>query len=613
MRTKMRIQTKRKIQKAGDIRKSNVFKYIRSIGFEIESQNFFKLTEQDGKFYNIGTNRKTLNQYDLKLLPDGHSYDINLDADDEDVDNDCEQENQCFHLTEYFQEYVNGNEQWVFEITNDISNKTKLANRLRRFPGCKYNRNEYNNRYELLTYPNGTKKPTKTPLIVNLEDCGPMYEAEWVYTYYNIGDQQNNTILSFLKRTVDHLYNHLNNMVKQKANLLIHNANENIVAGPPVDILHSKTGTNLHYFQYNGDYAKKNVGIEDALLTIQTTFSTNVEHIHEIYSHIIENTIVVDNEHMVDFTKEMTLVNIVDVCVKEMIKQFNTNNPNNKLVEVDKYGNPTKNIIVKKIKSYLFLIFYKLYQYLSNHQRIVDKIINKTENEDVYFKNFMALNPRHSTLSFYKRIIELLCEYYNGPRQEIIPVFQELINQPDALKKTLYRKMKDSVGYNNEDIDSSDPNYGDPWYSLLSYFKHFEDVGTSTDSDLKIEEMEGGRKNNSEDEEEQEEEQAEDEEEEEEQEEEEAEDDYYIPNNDWLTKKRIDIQTDDMTIHDDIILAEIRVFPRLLHNYLISKNARNEKVGGILLGDLHRALKPISFGPGSKSKRTRKRNKPQSI
>ena len=118
--------------------------------------------------------------------------------------------------------------------------------------------------------------------------------------------------------------------------------------------------------------------------------------------------------------------------------------------------------------------------------------------------------------------------------------------------------------------------------------------------------MEGGRKNNSEDEEE---EQDEQEEEEQEEEEEEEEDDYYIPNNDWLTKKRIDIQTDDMTIHDDIILAEIRVFPRLLHNYLISENARDEKVGGILLGDLHKALEPISFGPGPKSKRTLKRRK----
>lgn len=603
------MRTKRRIQKAGDISKSNVFKYIRSIGFEIESQNFFKLTEQDGKFYNIGTTRKTLNLYDLKLLPDGHSYDVILNTDDEDVDNDCEKENQCVHLTEYFQEYVNGNEQWVFEITNDISNKTKLANRLRRFPGCKYNRNEYNNRYELLTYPTGAKKPTKTPLIVNLDDCGPMYEAEWVYTYYNIGEQQHNTVLSFLKRTVDHLYNHLNNMVHQKANLLIHNKNENIVAGPPVDVLYSKTGTNLRYFQYNGDYAKKNVGINDALLTIQTTFSTNIEHIHEIYSHMIENKIVVDNEHMVAFAKEIESVNIVNLCVKEMIKQFNLNNSNNKknqLVEADDdgYYEPSKALIVKKIKSYLFLIFYKLYQYLSNHQRIVDKIINKAVGEDVYFKNFMALNPRHSTISFYKRIIKLLCEYYDSDRDDMISVFQELINQPDALKKTLYRKMKDSVGYNNEDIPGSDPNYGDPWYSFLSYFKHFEDVGTSIESELKFEEMEGGRKNNSEEEEEeeQEEEQAEDEEEEEEY-------DYYIPNNDWLTKKRIDIQTDDMTIHDDIILAEIRVFPRLLHNYLISKNARNEKVGGILLGDLHRALKPISFGPGSKSKRTRKRNK----
>jgi len=608
----------RKTQKAGDIQKSNVFKYIRSIGFEIESQNFFKFSEQDKAFYNLGTNRKIVGSQNLKLQPDNHSYEVIVNADENDDENKCEEENQCVRVNEYFRENIDNNENWTFEITNDISNKTRLANQLRRFPGCKFNRNDLRDRYELLLYPNGVQsKPKSHNLVVYLEDCGPMYESEWVYTYYDIGNQTDNTVLFFLKRTIDHLYQHLKKMDTTVANLRIKNGNESIIAGPPVHLLYSDPNTNLRYFQYNSNnaysqYKKMEINSDDALLTIQTTISASVEHIQDIYIHLLKpQKQWVDNEFLLDFEYLTADAQNIHDCVKQIILSFNKSNPENKLVESRE--KPEKTIIVKKIKSYLFLILYKVYQYLSNHQRIMDKIVNKTDGEDVYFKNFMSLNARHSTISLYKRIIRLLGEYFeteNDPdaRGFMIEVFQEMIFQPDILRKYLYKKINGSTGYKTK-LDKGDVNYGDPFYSLLSYFKHFEEPSEDNNNLSK-----GGNKQNNnddrdddeeyEEDDEKEEEEGDEDKEDEEDEEDEGDDDYYNNDNDWLEKSKIDVHTDDLPINNDVVLAEIRLFPRMLHNYLIVKGFRYEKVGGILLGDLHNAFKQITTKKYPNTKRT---------
>jgi hypothetical protein len=130
--------------------------------------------------------------------------------------------------------------------------------------------------------------------------------------------------------------------------------------------------------------------------------------------------------------------------------------------------------IGKTLKCYVFLIFYKIYNYLQNHKDLISR--------KYYLKDYLTYASRHSNYDLYVRIKYILKKYYHIRTSKKI---HEFFYQPNLLK-ALY----DFESYDEDEFDKkgnyiygnglkdrlqkSNKNYGNPLYSLSSYFEFFE-------------------------------------------------------------------------------------------------------------------------------------------
>jgi hypothetical protein len=130
--------------------------------------------------------------------------------------------------------------------------------------------------------------------------------------------------------------------------------------------------------------------------------------------------------------------------------------------------------IGKSLKCYVFLIFYKIYNYLQNHKDLVSRTY--------YLKDFLTYASRHSNYDIYVRIKEILRRHYHIRTTKKI---HEFFYQPNVLKslydfETYEENDFDKKGnyiYGNglkDRLKKSNKNYGNPLYSLSSYFEFFE-------------------------------------------------------------------------------------------------------------------------------------------
>jgi hypothetical protein len=193
---------------------------------------------------------------------------------------------------------------------------------------------------------------------------------------------------------------------------------------------------------------------------------------------------------------------------------------------------PEKKEEYKIIKSYLFLIFYKLFLFYENYH-------NNTAIQ--YFKNSLFLNSRHSNYVLYDALKKSIRRYFAWHstdsltiENEIPMIIQKISVQQEILEKHFVSDIK-SLRKNtfrpSNQFDKKNPSYGNPAKSLMSYFQFFEDP-ISDDTNIDIDDN--------------------------------------ILYYDYLEYKRIDAHSAKMDLKSDIILVELRVFTRLLSSYIYS-------------------------------------------
>jgi hypothetical protein len=417
--------------KGGHLSKSPIFDHILSIGYEFETSDMIKLSRRDDILYNLSTQSNDI--HTLKQIDEHYFRQKRADTPDEYIRVPIEEQGK-------FKKQYNV----VLDITSDIS-KPDFSEYLKTI--CKNKKVKKNNLYR---YVASNESDMEFPIHFDKflgNFCYNFSNVEFVVTYYHPQKSQN--IIA------DTFFNACHLMTKHLSDLKLIHGEMQIANGEsytPLSIfagnyLYHKPGTNMYYF-----HAEKNqelydmLGIEDkdALqyidiepqMTMRVTTEYLIPVIKEMYSFSDDDT-EKKERNKIEFEDILS----VETCVDNLITIFNATHESHIL--------STDNRTVQQIRSYLFLILYKLKNYVGPFTSQKDENGN---NIYKYFKDTLTISSRHGNLVLFKRIIYDFGILFPG-ETNVKTLFFDLISQPDIIRESVY---EDYVG------DSTDPFLSSP-------------------------------------------------------------------------------------------------------------------------------------------------------
>jgi hypothetical protein len=450
----------------GSLKENSIFKKILSIGFELETSELMKFSLHPTKNILINTDtsikilNEKINEGDAKIIDDNYISHVLDKLSKEELDQMEEDEleyykNFHYEESEKFNEYffenqkINDKNNVQFQITNDYS-QNKFVNNI--FEECKNLSIEKNNMYYLkITKQNKTNSDvtTKSYDLNFLSDdtqCNNFSCVEYVITYYNPEISNNIIINSFIdacKRIIYHLDN-LHEYSDTKLYIAENDDAENYINIKDQLSLFNKLNTNLYYL------TTEPIRLNDITFTPQMTFRSSAINTVDILKEIIRNEDSYKGHPKIydNFNMSYKYFESLTDIANDMLSGVSIN---------------INNEVGRILHCYVFLILYKINTFITN----LDYIIR---GED-YLKDYLIFLSRHSNKTLHTRIKELIIEKYN------IEIFNKLFYQTKILKR-LYvldneGKIDKSV-YEKNINDKHHPNYGNPAYSLISYFEHIE-------------------------------------------------------------------------------------------------------------------------------------------
>jgi hypothetical protein len=478
----------RKIRKGGDIYENNIFRHIISIGYEMETPHLIKLSKIDDFFLNTDS----ANNYIKKFK--------------EQLDEEENEDEDLFYRQLETLEIPTGHENISFYVTNDKA-ENFIVKKMSKICDEETDNENKDNLYKIKI------KDEEYPIHFILDEdnpnCAVFSDVEWIITFFK-PSMNSNIIIDTLSKAFKLLFNHLNNLELQKNVELIYNNPErgqefeNLVIYE--NNLYNSPNSNLYYFQ------PIKTNLDDICITIQMTFGTHISHIFEILKELIKDNLnIIECIQLSCSNRHNILINI-ETCVNELIESYNKNN--------SLHINPTI-----EIKNYMGLLLYKLYAYYNIYLQ------KQKKEKQTYFKDILTFNIRHLNFTLYNELKKELNKQLKMDNRQLAEIVQKIILQPDILYKYLVLEKnyvrKNAFSPNNH-LDKSANSYGDPRFSLVSYFDFFENP---------IEENV----------------------------------------NDWFQEKEIDIYSSKLDLKDNIIFIEIRNFSVLFSNYILSKVDKENK------------------------------------
>lgn len=490
----------------GSLNKHPIFSKILSIGYEFETHDFTKLNlHENGRslinsdlvLRNVSEKikRKSIttmkDNYLLVRIPlheNEKEYRVQREKEKkelEEADEDDEYQNAFLeeyleeqlakHENEQFKEYFNENRKKEssktvqFQITNDMGDgefSEMVAKDCKTFSLPK-------NKIYLFQTNRGKTFDLKFAESI-AEDCESFSGVEYVITYYR-PIQQSNIILDTFTDACSRILDHLGNLEKMYGTLLL---NDETGKTTPVGklikkrALYHKPGSNLYYMDtYDWDEWKPDhvQSINRAIFIPQMTFRClamdAIDIMREIVSVSDHDNYKVGRTAKKDHKKEIDDISKLEHTVDDLISEYNKKAKHK--ISMDSTG--------KTLKTYVFFILYKIYLYLQNH-------IDILSSDDYYLKDFLTYAPRHTNYDFYAQIKEMFKKHYHVKDPAKIYRF---FYQP-ALFKWMYEFEKyDENEFNekgeyiygdglNMKLEKTDEHYGNPMYSLSSYFSFFE-------------------------------------------------------------------------------------------------------------------------------------------
>jgi hypothetical protein len=425
---------KRYIKKGGKL-VGNIFKHIQSIGFEIETNDLIKFSIINNEMIN-----SSLANTDLEeglTVPDEVVDIINTDDTKIKITNDQGDDSSKMNIA-------------ISEFKDDTDDNAKLK----------------------LYIPENTAVQSGTYPIKMITNNGDIItndtftDTEWIATYYK-PQPSDNIILSYFLQTLNVIKQHLNALMPIENCLLeMFKKSKNryeIVSDDK--ICFSLPNTNLIYLLDSTDF--NNADIFNIEFVAQMTFSCDIIYIYKIMYELLQfnsPTIPILPSHtnieiLIEKLKEQANFDSKDVIDVLQITKRVTD------VFFLKYSIVDDNT-VKKLKMYLFVIFYKLFIYINVYIEMNEAAI--AEGKLALFKYSAPFMVRHYNINIYLRIKQLLQNIFN--EENVDKYIDELID--DSLLETVFYKNAIAIEKRKNIQDAED--VGNPLYSINSYFKMFE-------------------------------------------------------------------------------------------------------------------------------------------
>lgn len=542
-------------RKGGFVIKSDVFEKILSIGFEFETIDLIKLTKHEGVFYNSALKNDDITQG----LPE---TDIQ-EYFDVDISSSSEGKKIEFHISN---DTVNDN-----DINDYFNNHFKNINKKEQ--SCQEFKDKM---FRLEVVDNETNNSSIFPVHFfqtesDYELCSTFSDTEWIVTFFD-PQPSKNIIFDCFKKAIHILHNHLSELIPHKAYLQINaDGTWKTKLKPMYKEIYHCPDTNLYYLNACVSHrnGRKNFKINgDVQIVPQMTFSCHVTDFIDIGKKLLKTA-----------KKYRTSKNFAEcflnseIITDEIIRTYNAHENKYKLSEED-VGFES----FKTIKTYLLMIIYKIFVHLNTH----------ISDPDDLLKYNLDLCLRHSNFTLYENlkkhvghafgvsenfaitIVKKIVDIYTYDKIEIKKIFDKLYEDktvrskvkkvladcfPDVTKPTVFLLEKKP--------EFGDVYYGDPVYSLATYFDFFENP---------------------------------------------VMDDNTMSSNDWFEYKEIDIYSARLDLIDDIILCEFRDFPYHINEtfagYMQRRNANYDP--NLVAISLTEAINFLRYKHPSKTRKTQR-------
>jgi len=490
----------------GNILDKNALQYILSIGYELETDSFSKFTLYNDSLVNTDMARENISKFDEKENKANVEEIMNNADEDEDIDKYLD--NLAIRELEIKDIKINPTiidenistdfiNHTLFQITNDIK-----VTRLQKYLSKKYNIGDYedeedeeeeeenndededadededdededkkeNNKFIELKNSLYKFKLTDNKKIYPINfvyfhdnDYNLFSNVEWVFTYYKPKISKNIIMDTFIN-AIQNLFIHLESLQIQNGNLTITipgTENDEIIPFPTNRILYNVPDSSVYYFQTEY-YNKEPLILDDICVQPQMTFSSNIIHILIILEELSTDTI---NSIPIINGNFLNIKNTIDK-VKDII---------NKLIisyNISARYKITKDLTKALITNYLFLILYKLFNYYNFYLQATKK---------TYLKSFLSFNCRHSNYDIYIVLKNLLMKIFSIDSNSAIQIIIDIVCQPEILNISFINEVnyvRKGAFLKTNILAKTNKNYGNPFYSMVSYINYFENPET---------------------------------------------------------------------------------------------------------------------------------------
>lgn len=515
----------------GDITNISGLKHILSIGYEVECGVLMKLTKSETGnpdeivLFNSDTARKDILEFKK------------FEENPEDIDEDIIERLEETVEEKVYDDKGKIDKNSTFLITNDIASSPfiKKLSSVCYYPSDEIiktntltntNIDYSNEKNQLYIFKDDEDKVYNLNFLFGNRntDCSTHSIVEWVFTYFK-PQQSNNIVINTFLNMIKNLLKHFSDLKPIKGKFIMKYKDENnkeqelVIAKPEQRILYHKPDTNLYYLQtqvYEGPFT-----IDDVCSVFQMTFSSKGENVMTVLIALLTDTLKSIATFNTYISTKLTLLLNIKLCVDELVDNYNKTSTKYQLIPNRKQNQ----IKIEIIKNYLCLILFKTERYF---------VFKNSEKPIKYLKNMLFFNSRHSNYVLYSALKRKIEKMFDIKSATSINIIKKLVFQPDTLKKLFPADIKLRKGClsASNTLEKLNKNYGDPTYSLVSYFDFFEDPIDN----------ESNRSVNS----------------------------GKILNYDWLEYKGIDDYSTKMDLKNDIILVECRIFQKLLSVYVYS-------------------------------------------
>jgi hypothetical protein len=155
-------------------------------------------------------------------------------------------------------------------------------------------------------------------------------------------------------------------------------------------------------------------------------------------------------------TRSLNIVNSLFTNYNNLYKNYPLDNDNN---------------TTKMIKSYMFLIIYKLFTYLNSYVKNIDEQGN-------LLKYWLSFAVRHYNYALFLELKKIIKNYFKINDEEASTIINQLLD--DKILNSMYdspaikNKKSKLIIESKNDVTLQSKYYGDPLFSIKSYFDYFD-------------------------------------------------------------------------------------------------------------------------------------------